>query len=281
MALCRPRCCSNTAGSETLRQRRGARPQRPPATDGATNWLTWWQEAQNAEAVTALVAMPWASIHAVDASTQRTALHRAVKRHDSESVSLLLRLGLDVEAVDTHRQTPLLLLLSRSEPCLSCLTLLLDAGANLGVQDDRSSSLIYCARRGSLAALQMLLSRPEAASLLEQQDQEGKSALFWASTEGQRACVDALLQAGANVEAPSVMGVTPLRAAVSRGGPDRMAVVTRLLDAGARVDGLGKRHTSFGAPSARAQRNLIDVARSVHGDDALAILLEKHAARTL
>ena len=36
---------------------------------------------------------------------------------------------------------------------------------------------------------------------------------------------------------------------------------------------------SWGAPSARAHRNLIDVALSVHGDEQLAALLAQHAAR--
>ena len=286
MSSSRVLCCQSAAVAARLR--RNAKPQRvpggveaPAAGGNRHTWLRWWSEADNADALHTLVAMPWADVHSVDAS-QRTALHRAVRRHDKASVRLLLSLGLAVDAVDIHRQTPLLLLLSRSQPSMSVLSLLLEAGADVEAADERCVPITYCARHGSLAALQLLLqhSQARATALLETPDPEGRTATFWAATEGQLACLDVLLLAGASADAPSIMGVTPLRAAVSRGGADRHAVVTRLLEAGALVHGAQKgAANSWGAPSARAHRNLIDVALSVHGDAQLAELLATHAAR--
>ena len=281
-------CCQSAAVAARLR--RNARPQRVPGSGGDApsaggnrhTWLCWWNAADNADALQTLVAMPWADVHAVD-DASRSALHRAVKRHDVESTRLLLALSLDVNAVDIHKQTPLLLLLSRSQPCMQCLALLLEAGADVQAADERCTPVTYCARHGSLAALQLLLqhcSQQTRTALLEMPDPEGRTATFWAATEGQLACLDALLLAGASVDQPSIMGVTPLRAAVSRGGADRHAVVTRLLEAGAMVHGSQRgAANSWGAPSARAHRNLIDVALSVHGDEQLAALLAQHAAR--
>ena len=94
--------------------------------------------------------------------------------------------------------------------------------------------LLLAAQRGDLEAVLRALSAgadPRAPGSFF-----GYTALHAAAAMGETACVDALLAAGAPVEARADDGATPLLAAAAQHGPDTGPAIGRLINAGARLD---------------------------------------------
>lgn len=83
------------------------------------------------------------------------------------------------------------------------------------------------ARRGKTACVQVLL---EAGADTEQRNIHGMTALHLAVARGNMECVRALLAAGANINAPDRHGNTPLMTAFSH---RRLPIFRELLQAGA------------------------------------------------
>ncbi|KAI1313279.1 hypothetical protein F5Y03DRAFT_338577 [Xylaria venustula] len=99
--------------------------------------------------------------------------------------------------------------------------------------------LMYTAAQGNVAAVQALI---DAGAEVNQIDFSGASALFYAARskkEGSTACVDALLQAGSDCNAVTESGESPLHWAIAQ---NCVTNACRLIDAGADVQAQTKRY---------------------------------------
>src|SRR4051794_27875759 len=87
-------------------------------------------------------------------------------------------------------------------------------GVSLGVAG-REVSLIEAIKSGNTAAARELLARRTTVNAAEA---DGTTALHWAAEQDDLPLVDALLGAGATVQAANRHGVTPLQLAATNGG---------------------------------------------------------------
>lgn len=110
-----------------------------------------------------------------------TALIMACQESNLEIVNLLIHAGSDIHAANAIGNTGLLYAAynGRSEIVKS----LVHAGAQPNVSNTQGNTpLIYAAYNGYLAILQFLIE--EAKADIDQQDNEGRSALMWAIIRG-------------------------------------------------------------------------------------------------
>ena len=182
-----------------------------------------------------------------------TALHWAAYHNDADTAELLLRAGADANAANRYGALPL------SSACVNgngaLVKLLLAAGADANAAsgggelrvpsrsfaflrdaDANAASgggetvLMTAARSGSLEALQALLA---AGAAVDATERNGQTALMWAAAEGHAPVVEALLAAGADFRRTLDSGFSPMFFAVREG---RAAVVRALLRAGIDVN---------------------------------------------
>ncbi|KAG2494023.1 hypothetical protein HYH03_007948 [Edaphochlamys debaryana] len=99
-------------------------------------------------------------------------------------------------------------------------------------EDDRSL-LHSAAGSGNLELVQLLVTKGQSGSKVNDQDEEGWTPLQSAASCGYEAVVGLLLQLGADVDTANSGGRTALHYAASKG---KAAVVRQLLSAGAQVD---------------------------------------------
>ena len=176
-----------------------------------------------AEAIEVLLAAG-ASPAARDA-VGRTPLHHAALGRDETTAALaLLEAGAEVDAPDDAAATPLALAVERGLGAVQ--DALLEAGAS-PARLASGQALLLAARRGEASRVSALLAvgaDPDA------RDRSGATALHWAAAGlfGRVEVVEVLLQAGAAVDAPDWAGVTALMRARFR-----PAVTRALLRAGA------------------------------------------------
>ena len=90
---------------------------------------------------------------------------------------------------------------------------------------------------GDIDALRRAFVEP--AGFPHCRDQQGTSCLEHAITAGPFSLIRALLAAGADPNEESIGGFPPLLAAIDRGTPDRLEVLTTLLAAGADIQQRG------------------------------------------
>ncbi len=203
-----------------------------------------------------------ASLEARD-SQQRTPLLLAVAGRHRAVVGLLLAAGAEVNATADDGATPLML--ASALGAEGIVRLLLDRGADTDLATERGdTALELAAGTGTGAVVRMLLdadARPTDArgrgALVETAARRNNadslrallgtglpataSALMAASTGGAPDTARALIEAGANVNARSSTGWTPLMSAASATNP---AVVMLLLAAGADIDAEDTRGTT-------------------------------------
>lgn len=157
----------------------------------------------------------------------RTALHRAAGCGHDELLVWLLQHGADVEARDNNDQTALFHATTRAAVMALC-----DAGASVhATTGEGMTALHLAAETGRHDVLQALLSRgadPDAAT--RRGDTPLHLATFGSAAETSMA---ALLDAGADIEEDNDDGVTALMVAARLGRPD---VLGWLLAHGALVD---------------------------------------------
>ena len=171
------------------------------------------------------------------------ALREAARAGRTDAVAALLEAGADPDATDAEGRSALLVAAWHGRARV--VELLLAAGADAAARDHHGRSAAELARRAGMSGLARRLrgagsppastpaepSRPEPAFLLARPDpDQGWPALSVAALRGDLPAVDALLRAGAPVDAVDAGGWTPLARAAAAG---HTAVVARLLEAGA------------------------------------------------
>lgn len=159
-------------------------------------------------------------------------LFDAASRGDAAAVGALLASPRAARAVNGCRgvaHPPLLI--AAGSGYLEVCRLLLGAGADVNIVDERRAALAYAASRGHLEVIRLLLA---AGAAVDQHSVDGseETALLGAAGSGYLPIVQALLAAGTDVQARTARGSSPLYLASQNGHAD---CVRALLRAGADV----------------------------------------------
>lgn len=173
-----------------------------------------------------------------------TPLHLAVQQDDLELVDLLLKAGADARAANRYGATPLFVACQNGNAAL--IERLVKAGADAkSATPDGETMLMTAARTGKVEAVKLLLANGADPRAVE--GWRGQTALMWAAAENHTAVVQTLIEAGADVNARSNGGFTPLLFAVRAG---RTETVTLLLSKGANPnDVIGGARPAAAAPA--------------------------------
>jgi ankyrin repeat protein len=127
-----------------------------------------------------------------------TALHWAAHRVDPETASLLISYGADLDIENDYGITPLALACENGSAEL--VDALLQAGANArAVRPTGETALMTCSRTGNAAAVKALLSHGADPGAKESEREQ--TALMWAAAQNHREVIQALIDAGAHVQA--------------------------------------------------------------------------------
>jgi len=114
---------------------------------------------------------------------------------------------------------------------VECARILIEAGADINTDTIAGQKALFYAADGvDHHVLQSILDRGANANSRSNFSNKGETALMWAAAEGRLRCVEALIQAGADVNARSNAGVGALGQARSNG---HLGCVRALLEAGA------------------------------------------------
>jgi len=144
---------------------------------------------------------------------QGTPLHFAARNDRIEAVEFLLRAGADLEARDKEGLTALQHSVE-SYGTSDVTELLVNAGANLNSRSSEGETpLMRAARRGFIAHLQVMLSRPDE-EVLHAQDRWGKTALHHAIENGRFVEARELVKLGAKVTILDYASISPLHSAL-------------------------------------------------------------------
>jgi ankyrin repeat protein len=193
-----------------------------------------------------------------------TPLAWAVHLAEREMAEALLRAGADVNTADDYGETPLTLACANGDGVL--VQRLLAAGAKVDVARwDGETTVMLAAGAGSLVAVTALVSHGADVNVGEPDG--GQTALMWAAAERHTDVVRGLLKLGANVNAMSRAGFTPLVFAVIA---DDGGSTQALLTAGA--------DPNYSLPSGGTP---LIVALSYHSTAAATALLEGGARTTV
>lgn len=138
-----------------------------------------------------------------------TALHWAVRSGNLALTEMLLHAGANVNAVNRYGVTPLSL--AASDGNSPILGMLLKAGANVKAAEaslpDGQKLLMLAARTGSVEAVQALVNAGLDVNGTELRT--GTTAVMWAALANQPLAIKALLKAGAAINARSLIPAFP------------------------------------------------------------------------
>jgi ankyrin repeat protein len=175
---------------------------------------------------------------------RRTRLMSLARKGDLPRVTLLLKVGADVNAADTDGLTSLLLASERGHA--SVVRALLGKGANIDAEDARGRTALHHASRGGhVDVVRLLLSTGKFD--VNAADEDGQTPLHLASERGRTSVVEALLDLNADINAADSKGddwdleaegsLTALLHAAKNGHRD---IVSLLVTAGADVNEKGR-----------------------------------------
>ncbi len=159
-----------------------------------------------------------------------TALHWAAHHNHEDIARLLLAAGAAVDVVNRYEVTPLAL--AALNGSAGMIERLLEAGADVNRSSPEGETpLMTAARTGNRSAMNVLLDYGAAVDAIE--EWRGQTALMWAVAQNQVEAVDVLLHAGADPNARSTGGFTPILFAAREG---YLGALDSLVRAGANVD---------------------------------------------
>jgi ankyrin repeat protein len=173
-------------------------------------------------------------------------LSEAVRVANPALVEALIKAGADVNRSNQDGQTPIML--AARTGAVKVADLLLGNGANVNLQEEYrgQSALMWAAAEGHPEMVAFLISkgarvnaRARANDWPSQMTNEprvqyrptgGLTPMLYAARTGCRACIEALLKAGADINLPNPDGMTPMMMAIDNG---QYETARYLLDRGA------------------------------------------------
>ena len=159
-------------------------------------------------------------------------IHTAVQKGFTEIVKILIKIGINVNDIDCHGNTPLHLACHYSRN-LTIVKILLENGANLDRRDYHDKTPLYRAcENGHLETIQELLKHnPEIDAFSK--DNRDSTPLQVAACFGNVKVVEELLKAGANIDHLDINKTTTLFLAVNGG---HALIVKTLIDNGCKTN---------------------------------------------
>jgi ankyrin repeat protein len=162
--------------------------------------------------------------HAVAGAEGTAALVWAATRNDLAMADLLLRAGANAKAANEFGATPLYAAAAHPDPAMAEKLLAAGADPNAPLMSGETP-LMEASRRGNLATVRLLLSKNANPNTRESNG--GQNALMWAVSQRQAAVVEELIKHGADVQAGSKSGFTPLMFAAQQGDEDSARILLR------------------------------------------------------
>jgi ankyrin repeat protein len=204
--------------------------------------------------------------HAVAGAEGTAALVWAATRNDVAMADLLLRAGANAKAANEFGATALYAAAAHADPAMTEKLLAAGADPNAPLMSGETP-LMEASRRGNLATVRVLLSNHANPNARESNG--GQNALMWAVSQRQSAVIEELLKRGADVQAGSKTGFTPLMFAAQQGDEDSARI---LLRAGAKPNDAQPKTgmTALMIASAMANAKAVDVLLDNGADPNLA-----------
>jgi ankyrin repeat protein len=178
-------------------------------------------------------------------------LTEAARQSDARLVKMLLGAGAKVDSANPDGETALMVAISGGD--LSVVQMLIDAGANVNTIEKfhNQTPLMYAAaaNRNAAQIVKLLLAKDADVRVralysdwpsqvtseprTQYRPVGGLTALLYAARSGCYECLEAMIASGADVNAPTPEGVTPLMTALDNEHND---VAKLLMDKGANID---------------------------------------------
>lgn len=177
-------------------------------------------------------------IDACDPLTGDTALMKAAKLGHSETVSLLLFKGAEIDKRNKEYQSAIILAARAGHSNVVEILLERQSNVNQFEVDTRKTPLIIAAEEGHLNVVKNLI---ENGAQVEHKDINGLTALSWACLQGRYHVAKYLLEKGAQVETNDDFKRTPLDFASYQGS---LRLIQLLLNNGAVVERMDKNGVS-------------------------------------
>jgi ankyrin repeat protein len=150
-------------------------------------------------------------------------LHKATRNHHYEVIDMLIRLGINVNAINIHHETPLhqAVRFKNSE----AVELLVLSNANVNAINKKKQTPLHLAViTGKLDIIDTLLTK---GAKVNYPDEIGMKAIHYAAKNGKQEVIRQLINAGASILESDDRGNTPLHYACENGLSDLITNVLR------------------------------------------------------